>query len=72
MSIKIVSNEVAEQAAFVVCMRKADDPGYFKDNDEGTCSHCHETVVFRPETPKKPPRICVQCMKELIAAGDPR
>ena len=63
--MKVVSNEEAEEAAYVVCVLKDDDPGYFNDNEEGACCACSRTVVFRPSAPKAPPRICIQCVVGL-------
>ena len=67
--VKIVSAEEAETADVVVCLRKADDPGYFRDNLTGTCNDCGTEVVFRPTAPKVPIRICVQCAMERGQGG---
>jgi len=55
--MRIVTPEEAEQANFVVCIRK-DDPTTFADNLEGTCAWCGAEVIFRPHAPVTPPRIC--------------
>lgn len=67
--LKVVSEEEAETADAVVCLRKADDPGYFQDNLTGTCNDCGAEVVFRPTAPKAPIRICVQCAMERGQGG---
>ena len=67
--MKIVSAEEAETADAVVCLRKADDPGFFRDNLTGTCNDCGVEVVFRPSAPKAPMRICLQCAKDRAQGG---
>lgn len=59
--IKVVDDDLAEQADFLVCLRKG-QASRFHDNDEGVCSRCGSAVVFRPGAPKKPARICMECM----------
>lgn len=62
--IKIVSDEDAERADFVVCLRVgASSP--FTDNETGTCTRCGHAIFFRPYVPQKPPKICMQCAVEL-------
>lgn len=62
--VKVVSQEEAEKADYVVCM-PADEPEYFTDNLRGHCSVCNRVVVFRPHAPKKPPRVCIHCASLL-------
>lgn len=60
IDVSIVSDEEAEQADAVACMRKgAFSP--FTDNLEAQCSACGETVIHRPHVPMKPPKICLEC-----------
>jgi len=61
MTIKIVSDEEAEQCDFLVCTR-ADVPSPFDDNLTGFCSDCGTKVQFRWHAPRKPKRICMECM----------
>lgn len=63
--IRVVDDAEAEQCDWVVCVRAADDPGAFPDNKRGTCSACGEPVIFRPHSPRTPPRICVECVVKL-------
>lgn len=67
--IKIVSAEEAETVDAVVCLRKADDPGYFSDNIISTCNDCGTEVVFRPDAPKTPIKICLKCAMERGRGG---
>jgi hypothetical protein len=62
LRLEVCSDAEAEAAAFVVCVRLADDPGGFTDNQLALCCACGEPVVFRPYMPKRPPRICLQCV----------
>ena len=65
--IDIVSAEEAEECLFLVCCRKG-TPSPFTDNIEGTCCACAHPVFYRPSSPKKPPRICMQCALERMEA----
>lgn len=65
--IEVVSQAEAEEAEFVVCMKVgADTP--FTDNLTGHCCACGEAVIFRPTSPVKPPRICLECAAERMGA----
>lgn len=68
LSITIVSDAEAEAASYVVCLRLG-SPTRFRDNEVGACSHCGTAVIFRPHMPKKPPRICIECVKDLARGG---
>jgi hypothetical protein len=61
LPVTVVSEEEAETCDVLICMRKTDDPGTFKDNVEDSCSKCSHAVVMRPYAPKKPKRICMVC-----------
>lgn len=63
--IRVVSEAEAERSDYVVCVRLADDPGAFADNLQGQCCACGAAVIFRPYTPAKPARICVECAAQL-------
>lgn len=62
--VTVVSNEEANQVDFVVCVR-AGTPSPFDDNETGVCSRCGAAIIFRPDIPKDPPRICLECAAEL-------
>jgi hypothetical protein len=65
--IPIISQEEAEECVYVVCIRKG-QPTPFDDNEEGTCCQCGNAVVFRPHAPKRPARLCLECMLEQVEA----
>jgi hypothetical protein len=53
--------EEYEQVTAVVCLRKSDADFNFPDNVEGLCAICLEPIIYRPFSPKKPPKICSVC-----------
>lgn len=61
--IDIVTQDEAELADFVVCVRIG-TPTPFKDNLEGECCKCRHRVILRPHAPKIPKRICMECALE--------
>lgn len=67
-TIPVVTAEEAENADAVVCLRLG-TPTPFTDNETGTCSHCQHAVVFRPHTPKRPPKICLECFRDTLEGG---
>lgn len=66
MSVKVVSDEEAERADYLVCLR-ADLPTPFDDNETGECCKCGVAVQFRPYSPKAPPRVCFECFQKSQA-----
>jgi hypothetical protein len=70
--IRIVSQEEAEQASFLVCVPKSRLPEgrpYFEDDVAGHCAHCGTEIVFRPHAPKSPTKICVDCAVDHATGG---
>lgn len=70
-----VSAEQAEQADVVVCMRVGTgDETRFDDNEYGVCVDCGAAIYCRPYVPKKPPKVCVDCViaRVKIATEDER
>lgn len=67
MAVKVVSPEQSELATLVMCMP---DTGvrYFSDDVESSCSKCGCAIIHRPTVPTKPPKVCVNCVKEMIEA----
>lgn len=61
--IEVVSDAEAETVDYLVCMR-ADSPSPFNDNLTGFCCKCGVKVMFRWHAPRKPPRICLECMSK--------
>lgn len=67
--IKVVSDEEAEEADFMVCM-PADTPTPFTDNLHGFCCECGIKVMYRWHAPRKPKRICFRCMTKRLEKGN--
>lgn len=63
--VNVVSQEESEKAAVVVCIRKGSFTP-FTDNEFGHCVNCATEVQFRPHAPKTPPRICIECLPEVM------
>lgn len=51
---------------YVICVLKKNDPGIFQDNLEGSCCKCGRAVIFRPNAPSDPPKICIDCVKTMV------
>jgi len=66
--IKVVSHDEAERCSYVVCMRKG-SYSPFTDNETGVCSHCGTAIFFRPYMAKTPPKICLECISDLMMGG---
>jgi hypothetical protein len=63
-NIKVVSDEEAEKVDYVVCMPVG--PSSFDDNLTAFCCKCGIKVMHRWHAPRKPKRICLDCvMKEI-------
>ena len=60
LKIPVVSDEEAEQCDFLVCAPFGPSP--FTDNLKGTCCKCGIPVMYRWHAPRKPKRICIDCM----------
>jgi hypothetical protein len=58
--IKVISDEKAEECDFLVCMPWGPSP--FDDNLTGHCCECGVKVMYRWHAPRKPKRICMDCM----------
>lgn len=65
MKIPIVSDEEAEQCDYLICAR-AGTPSPFNDNFTGICCRCGHDVIYRWHAPRKPKRICMECMEEQL------
>lgn len=59
-SIKVVSDDEAEQADFVICCTN-DSPRYFDDDIDTVCARCGVGIHHRPHAPKRPKKICLEC-----------
>ncbi|MGI8551149.1 MAG: hypothetical protein ACR2PL_10265 [Dehalococcoidia bacterium] len=62
--ITIVSDAEAEEAEFVVCMPDG-QAEYFDDDVRSVCFFCNCRIHYRPHCPKKPPKVCINCMVKV-------
>lgn len=60
--VEVISNKEAEEVDFVVCMPLG--PTQFTDNLTGLCCKCGIKVMYRWHAPRKPPKICLECMNK--------
>ena len=67
LEVEVVSDEEAEAVEYVVCM-PASTPSPFKDNLTGFCCACGIKVIHRWHAPRKPPKICMECMIKRMEA----
>lgn len=68
LPIKVISEEEAEKAEMAVCCRVG-EPSIFVDNVFGTCSECGHAIFFRPTMPKRPRKICTECLIDRLKGG---
>ena len=61
--VTVITNTEAEECEYLVCM--PDGPSQFTDNFKGVCCHCGITVMYRWHMPRKPKRICMDCMLKM-------
>lgn len=59
------SGDGGEHADVLVC-RLITVPLLMPDNVTGLCSKCFRMVQFRPHAPKKPRRVCDECVRPEI------
>ena len=60
-TVKVVSKEEAEEADLIVCA-PWENCVYFEDDVKTSCADCGRAIGHRPHAPKKPPKICLECM----------
>lgn len=61
LPVEVVSPEAAEQADAVICAL-AVGPRYFRDDVETTCHDCRRGIIHRPHAPKRPIKLCMDCV----------
>lgn len=69
--IDVLTDEEADQCEYLVCV--PDGPSKFDDNFKGVCCHCGITVMYRWHAPRKPKRICMECllkMEQMLKQAD--
>lgn len=64
--MKVISDEEAAKAEFIICVREADPRPPFTDNLVGRCVRCGERVVFRWHMPLNVPKLCVHCLPDQV------
>ena len=63
--LEMVSDAQAEGCDFMVCVR-ADQPTPFHDNFTGLCCRCGVKIQYRWHAPRKPKRVCVDCVVSVV------
>lgn len=65
--IDIVSAEAAESADLVACARWSDVqkgvPGTLPGTIKGACARCGTPIGWRPYIPKRPEKVCIDCVE---------
>ena len=59
-SMAIATAEEAERAPFIICMAWSDPP-VVADNVRAACTGCGRTLQHRPQAPKAPLKVCLDC-----------
>ena len=65
MSVQFISADEAEEMDALICMPWTTPP-ILPDNQRGTCAMCKGRVQHRPDAPRKPMRVCVDCAPAVI------
>lgn len=65
LKIGLDDEDTAERADYLVCM-KATFKSPFTDNAKGHCCICGCQVIFRQSAPKRPKRVCVDCVSRTL------
>lgn len=60
-TVEIDEDGNGEHADAVVCMRLT-TPLLMPDNQLDICSKCGEAIQHRPHVPKRPPKVCMECV----------
>jgi hypothetical protein len=63
-SIEFDSDGNGEHADMVVC-RRLTSPLLMPDNLIDLCAKCGEAIQHRPHVPKRPPKVCLECVSPL-------
>jgi hypothetical protein len=65
---EVVDDAKADTADMVVCV-EATQPLIFADNMTGPCADCGMVLQWRPHSPKRPPKVCMECAMERVEAS---
>lgn len=68
LNIRVISDEEAEQCAYVVCA-PAEQASLFADDVLTTCAACTRPIRHRPHVPSRPPKVCMSCVMALTNPG---
>ena len=68
--IPVVSDKEAEEVDYLVCVA-ANKLSPFPDNLTGFCFKCGVKIQFRWHAPRKPRRICIDCMLKQVEGEPP-
>lgn len=55
---KVGTQDRAEKTQYLVCGPRS----FYDDDIHGKCTLCLVPIVWRPHAPKKPKRICLDCL----------
>ncbi len=64
----VVSEAEAEECDAVVCVLKS-QPSIFADDVFAPCAHCGVELRHRPHAPKRPPKLCFDCVLDASRGG---
>lgn len=67
-NVRDVDDEEAEKAQALLCLPLG--PSRFTDNLTGPCADCGRTLMFRPYSPKTPPKLCPECLIARLDAQE--
>ncbi len=62
--VEIASDTEAESADYYVCALRS----YLLDDVRAACSRCGAVIYHRPHAPRKPAKICMNCMSKVPGA----
>ena len=65
IEIEMGDDADAEASDAVICVRLT-SPLLLPDNEIGLCSECGEAIQYRPHAPKRPPKICSECLVSFV------
>ncbi len=70
--LKITTDKKEMASADVLVCMPVTMPLVMPDNKVGDCAACGRRIQYRPYAPKKVTRMCVDCVKEIVAEKEAR
>lgn len=64
-----IADDNAEEAEVLACLRLT-QPLLLPDNEIDLCEQCGAAIQFRPHVPKRPKKLCMECVAPMIAKAD--